>query len=79
MVFNASRPPFDDPRARKAVALALDPNDINKIAFTNQGVPGTSIFPSDSPLVAPEPPACPPPTAPKPSASSTNSPPKASR
>ncbi|NUS55081.1 MAG: ABC transporter substrate-binding protein [Streptomycetaceae bacterium] len=59
IVFNASRPPFDDPRARKAVALALDPNDINKIAFTNQGVPGTSIFPSDSPLVAPGTPGMP--------------------
>jgi peptide/nickel transport system substrate-binding protein len=59
IVFNANKPPFDDPRARKAVALALDPKDVNKVAFTNQGVPSSSLFPEGSPLVAPDAPAVP--------------------
>jgi peptide/nickel transport system substrate-binding protein len=59
IVFNSAKAPFDDPRARKAVALALDPNEINKVAFTNQGVPSSSMFPAGSPLVAADAPGVP--------------------
>jgi peptide/nickel transport system substrate-binding protein len=53
IMFNASRPPFDDIRARKAVALALDTKDMNQIAFQGQGNPAESFFPPDSPVVEP--------------------------
>ncbi|MCF2532032.1 ABC transporter substrate-binding protein [Yinghuangia soli] len=59
VAFNNAKPPFDDPRARKAVALALDANEINKVAFNGQGVPTNSLFPAGSPLVAADAPAVP--------------------
>jgi peptide/nickel transport system substrate-binding protein len=51
--FNNKRAPFDDPRARRAVSLALDADEINKISFNGNGTPTHSIFPPDSPLVDP--------------------------
>ena len=59
LVFNGAKPPFDDVRARRAVALALDPQGINKIAFSEQGVPTTSMFPAGSQLVKPDAPGLP--------------------
>jgi len=51
VVFNHAKPPFDDVRARRAVALALDPQGINKIVFNDQGAATASMFPAGSPLV----------------------------
>jgi peptide/nickel transport system substrate-binding protein len=33
LAFNTARPPFDDVRARRAVALALDPVDMNNVLY----------------------------------------------
>ncbi|WTW97506.1 ABC transporter substrate-binding protein [Streptomycetaceae bacterium NBC_01309] len=44
VAFNSKVPPFDDPRARKAVALALDPADLNERVFSGTAVPAKSIF-----------------------------------
>lgn len=51
LYFNNKRAPFDDPRARRAVQLALDADEVNKISFSGNGTPTRSIFPPDSPLV----------------------------
>ncbi|MGW0664384.1 ABC transporter substrate-binding protein [Streptodolium elevatio] len=55
MGFNSGVAPFDDPKARQAVSLALDPDAIAKEAGTGAKA-ADSIVPSDSPLsaVAPE-------------------------
>jgi ABC-type transport system substrate-binding protein len=44
IVFNTSMAPFDDPRARRAVALALDPADLNQKMFAGTATPAKSIF-----------------------------------
>ncbi|OPC79051.1 hypothetical protein B4N89_33675 [Embleya scabrispora] len=49
--FNTKRAPFDDVRARRAVHLALDADEVNKISFSGNGTPTHSIFPPESPLV----------------------------
>lgn len=49
--FNNKRAPFDDVRARRAVQLALDADEVNKISFSGNGTPTHSIFPPESPLV----------------------------
>jgi peptide/nickel transport system substrate-binding protein len=45
--FNLTRPPFNDPRARRAVALAMDPADIGK-TLNNGYIPATGFFPETS-------------------------------
>ncbi|MGW1991955.1 ABC transporter substrate-binding protein [Embleya sp. NPDC001921] len=52
VTFNTTRPPFDDPRARRAVALALDPADMAK-TLRNGYVPALGLSPSQSPFVSP--------------------------
>ncbi|NDK31971.1 ABC transporter substrate-binding protein [Nesterenkonia haasae] len=51
MFFNTARAPFDDPRAREAIALALDLEDI---AYANEPEEGStspdSLFAEDSPF-----------------------------
>ncbi|MCF2528566.1 ABC transporter substrate-binding protein [Yinghuangia soli] len=44
MAFNSTKPPFDDPRARQAVALALDPANLNETVFGGTAVPAKGIF-----------------------------------
>lgn len=53
LFFNNKVAPFDDPRARRAVQLALDADELNKVAFNGNGTPTHSIFPPDNPLVDP--------------------------
>lgn len=50
LVFNTTTTPFDDPRARRAVALALSTKAINELAFDGVGTPARGIFTTASPL-----------------------------
>ncbi|NUU26333.1 MAG: ABC transporter substrate-binding protein, partial [Streptomycetaceae bacterium] len=51
-LFNTTRPPFNDPRARRAVALAMDPADIPK-TLNNGYLPAQGIFAASSPFFDP--------------------------
>ncbi|WP_406288409.1 ABC transporter substrate-binding protein [Embleya sp. NBC_00896] len=58
-LFNTSRPPFDDPRARRAYALIMDPVDRAKVVTANAGKPlstflrpGTEFTAADAVLPA---------------------------
>lgn len=53
MVFNNAVAPFNDPRARRAIALALDPADINQKIYGGTGTPAKSIFNSKHQFVDP--------------------------
>lgn len=52
-LFNLRRPPFDDPRARRAVALAMDAQALTKTLFNGQVQPGRGVFRESSTLVGP--------------------------
>ncbi|WP_330136142.1 ABC transporter substrate-binding protein [Rhodococcus artemisiae] len=47
---NLRRAPFDDERARRAVALAVDRDMINSIVFNGDGEVPQTLFPEDSPF-----------------------------
>jgi len=47
---NTTRPPFDDPRAREAVAKAVDRNAINEAAYEGKGEVPKTLFNEDSPF-----------------------------
>jgi len=50
LVFNNTRPPFDDVRARKAVALALDPTELVQTLLSDpEQVGSTTLFSDESP------------------------------
>ncbi|NUU23128.1 MAG: ABC transporter substrate-binding protein, partial [Streptomycetaceae bacterium] len=50
VLFNNAAGPFTDPRARKAVALALSSTEINDKFYSGTGVPAKGLFSSSSPL-----------------------------
>jgi peptide/nickel transport system substrate-binding protein len=50
LFFNTTRPPFDDARVRRAVALSVDRGRIVDVALYGYGNPSSSAVPPDSPL-----------------------------
>lgn len=48
--FNTSRPPFDDPEMRRAVGLAINPEDFNNAVYDGQANIGRTLFSADSPF-----------------------------
>jgi peptide/nickel transport system substrate-binding protein len=51
--FNTTKPPFNDLRARQAVAMALDLKDYTKVISLNAFDPFTSVFRKESPFYDP--------------------------
>ncbi|WTW92764.1 ABC transporter substrate-binding protein [Streptomycetaceae bacterium NBC_01309] len=51
-MFNLARAPFDDPRARRAVSLALDPAEIPRV-LDNGYIPAKGLFAATSQFFAP--------------------------
>lgn len=49
VLFNTLRPPFDDPRARRAVAPALDSEEINERFYAGAGTPAKGRRASSAP------------------------------
>ena len=54
LLMNNSKPPFDDVRARQAVAYAIDKDLINERAYDGVRVPSYSGFALDSPFYNPD-------------------------
>ena len=50
LVFNTHRPPFDDPRVRHAIDLAIDRKRIVSAALAGYGTPAAGPVPPDNPL-----------------------------
>ena len=57
IVFNVSRPPFDDLRVRRAVSLAVDRQRIVSVAVHGYGEPSSEAIPSTHPFANGAPPA----------------------
>jgi len=50
LFFNTTRPPFDDARVRRAVALSVDRGRIVEVALAGFGTPWSGPVPPDNPL-----------------------------
>ncbi|WP_018635065.1 ABC transporter substrate-binding protein [Parafrankia elaeagni] len=50
IALNSRRPPFDDIRARRALALALDMDDLNLAVYNGAAEPATTLFTKSSPF-----------------------------
>jgi peptide/nickel transport system substrate-binding protein len=53
VTFNTVKPPFDDLRARQAIAYVFDSKAMSKAVFGGAGVPVESLFPKGSPFYQP--------------------------
>ncbi|MGA4541261.1 ABC transporter substrate-binding protein [Uniformispora flossi] len=53
IVFNTTRAPFDDVRARQAFAAALDSGELVKTVYGHGAAGTTGLFPADSPYADP--------------------------
>jgi peptide/nickel transport system substrate-binding protein len=56
IVFNTTRPPFDDVRVRRAISMAIDRERIVAVAVHGYGEPAGGAIPSTHPFATPSPP-----------------------
>jgi peptide/nickel transport system substrate-binding protein len=50
LVFNVARPPFNDPRVRRAISLSIDRDRIVRVALAGYGRPAGGPVPPENPL-----------------------------
>jgi peptide/nickel transport system substrate-binding protein len=50
IMFNVTRPPFDDPVAREAIALAIDRDQLNQVASSGALPPSTHLYEPEHPF-----------------------------
>ncbi|MGQ0764709.1 MAG: peptide ABC transporter substrate-binding protein [Gemmatimonadota bacterium] len=55
MVFNTSRPPFDDPRIRRAISAAIRRERLVGVALAGYATPAVSAVPAEHPWATPGP------------------------